>query len=120
MLHKGLLKDIYSTYGHHFSDTDMADAADLSQENQQVIYAMAQRHVHAITELAKSENELTEVYHLALDTMKTLADPSSSGIQYRQHLKNCKAYRHFWRIAINKILVKDRPRRIANIKAFKD
>lgn len=123
--HKGLLEDIYGTYGHHFSDMRMADAAELALNNEAKINRMAERHVHAITELTKSDAELTEVYHLCLRTMDIVNNATDGvrtnkydGIQHRK-FENVKAYNHFWRLAVNKIL-SPRPRRLENIQKAKE
>lgn len=132
--HTGLLDDVYAAYGHHFSDMAMADNAVLV-EDENAVNKMALRHVNAMTELAKSDAELTAVYHLALDTFRALNDPdfvAGTGrdrVRYAgswnapQHLNKAdesQAYNYFWRLALNKILVKDRPQRLANIERAKE
>lgn len=128
MHHKGLLEDIYGAYGHHFTDMEMADNADLSLDDAADIHRMAERNVHAITELAKSDAELTEVFHLclramdivnALNTQKQPQGYIVASIE-RRHFDNPKAYNHFWRLASDKILGPKRPVRKAAIAANKE
>ncbi len=122
--HKGLVEETYGQYGHHFSDGTMADLADLSAESEELIEKQAKRHLSALTNLAKSEAELTQVYHLALDTMRTMNDPRWTRgdlrlVWGRMHqFPKSEAYKHFWRTVANKIMVKNRPRYVANIKRF--
>lgn len=129
-MNQNLLRDIYSTYGHHFSDMEMADnsVADIAPQHDELIAAAAERSVHAITELTKSDDELTEVFHLALKVFSVLNNWNPEhpyawhhSIVHRR-FKDVKAYEHFWRLAIDKILVPHRKARveaIARAKAYR-
>ncbi|BAW19179.1 hypothetical protein [Ralstonia phage RP31] len=120
MYHKGLLEDIYATYGHHFTDMEMADNAKLAVDDTVEVHAMAERHVHALNELAKSDAELTEVFHLCLRVMDIVNTTKLGKLNhslsiFHRRFENVKAYKHFWRLAVNKILTPERPGRVLAI-----
>lgn len=123
--HSGLLDDVYGTYGYYFTDMAMADAAVLAVDDAPDIYRMAERHVHAISELSKSDKELTEVFHLCVRVFNVLNNaPDDKPIPqllqsdiYHRSFENGKAYEHFWRIAVNKVLVSNRHKRLENINS---
>lgn len=98
----GLLKDIYSTHGHNFTDMAIAEAADLSHENEQTILDRATRISNPLRELVKSDTELTAVFQLALRTMDVANGTTINGqtanrshVQFRRFDKPL-AYNVFW------------------------
>lgn len=127
-----LLEDTYSQYGHHFTDMEMANAADLVHGSLNHINRMAERHMHALHELSTHELALTNVYHLALQTFRALNDPERKPgdntsvvhrIVYQKREKPAPhdavwghngGYPHFWRLAM-KILDVNRPERTTGL-----
>lgn len=120
--HPHLLEDTYGMWGHLFTDMAMANTANIAQGRLTAINAMAERHSHALHELSKSDAELTEVFHLALQTFDLLNNqpvvkPGKLELTQKSRLQlgsNC-AYRHFWRVATTKVLSPYRAKRFANI-----
>lgn len=98
----GLLKDIYSTHGHNFTDQSVAEVADLSHENEQTILDRATRFSNPLRELVKSDTEMTAVFQLAMRTMDVAngtiingATANRSHVQFRRFDKPL-AYNVFW------------------------
>lgn len=115
MILPGLLQDMYEQYGHNFSDMALADNANLSGEDENVIIARAERYSHPMRELVKSDSELTIAFLLAQRTFQVANGRSQNGrkyergdVQYRRFDKP-QAYNFFWKAA-QKIL----DRRLAN------
>lgn len=115
-----LLGDIYRNCGHFFTISDIAENADLSQEDAEFIVKMASRHRHAMYELSKSDSELTRVFEMCVRVMAVVNENVviSTGMQRKKPgsvyvsdvcdvMSNTKAYGHFRRFAI-KILDKHR------------
>lgn len=101
----GLLKDIYGIHGHNFTDQAIAEAADLSHENEQTILDRATRYSNPLRELVKSDVELTAVYQLAMRTMDVANGTTINGmkadrshVQFRRFDKPI-AYNTFWTAA---------------------
>lgn len=115
--HKGLLEDVYTAYGHNFTDQVMAEAAIIdpakADEQEQLAQKQALRHVHALVELAKRPKELLAVFGLSISTFDALnaaAFRSAPGTEdiYHRHMENPGAYEHFFRLSVNKILTPHR------------
>lgn len=102
-----LLQDMYEQYGHNFTVMDVAEAADLSNEDERLITERAQRHVSIMAELMKSDAELNAVYLLTRRTMDIVNGAiinshkaSRKDLQYRNFTKPV-AYNRFWTLAQN-------------------
>lgn len=94
-----LLQEIYTAYGHHFSDMDMADRADFSSGKKDRTSAVIARHIHSLNELVRNDLELTAVYHLCIEVM-FLVNNDQTHAKMRLGYKNMpKAFHHFWRMA---------------------
>jgi hypothetical protein len=104
-----LISDIYSTYGHHFTDMVIADAADLSEEaykaysNPVTMHAghaaIVARNLPALNTLTQSEEELTAVFRLCVDVMHIVNISNTAGKMCRTYRDDGKAYDYFWRMA---------------------
>jgi hypothetical protein len=100
-----LLKDMYEQYGHNFTVSEVAEAADLSNEDERLIGERAKRHISIMSELMKSDAELTAVYQLARRTIDIVNGhvindhkASRKDLQYRNFTKPV-AYNRFWTLA---------------------
>lgn len=95
----GLLSEIYTSYGHHFSFMAVAEKADLSTEDESKIIAFAERHKSAMDELAKHDTELTAVFHLCLAVMHLVNNGKADEKLLRTFHDEASAYNHFWKAA---------------------
>lgn len=102
--HHTLLDDMYSSFGHFFTNMKMAEVADLSEASEHVAVAQAKRHVHAINELVKDEEELTAVYLLTIHLTSALnLGHTFDAVRHHRFSSTheMKAYPRFWRVANN-------------------
>jgi hypothetical protein len=102
----GLMKDMYGTHGHNFTDQSIAEEANLTHEDEKVILERARRHTQILRELVKSDAELTAVFQLAMRTMDVANATTINGhtatradVQFRRFEKPL-AYNAFWTAAM--------------------
>lgn len=100
-----LLKDTYTEYGHVFTVMSMANRAEIgeeSQESDEFMIELAERHHDALQQLQKHDAELTAVYHLCVNTM-FLVNNEQIDAKLANTFRGAgspKAYRYFWKAAL--------------------
>lgn len=105
MILPGLLNDMYEQYGHNFSDMKLADNANLSNEDENVIIARAERYSHPMRELVKSDSELTAAFLLAQRTFQVANGIMQNGRKFersdvpRRGFDKPQGYEFFWKAA---------------------
>lgn len=109
MLNDPLLDDMYAQHGHNFTWMKIAESADLSGEDVQLIEKRAARFMNPLRELIKSDAELTAVFQLCKRVMDVTNDVMINGhlatrkdVEFR-HFSNPIAYNGFW-VAAQKVL----------------